>query len=64
MTDRRTRTYWQRLKDHPGVPIAIFMTITGFFLGLDRGFWFATFAACFTGGWCWGLVLWSNRSRE
>ena len=30
MTDRRT--YWQRLKDHPGVPVATFMTIAGFFL--------------------------------
>lgn len=28
MTDRRT--YWQRLKDHPGVPVATFMTIAGF----------------------------------
>lgn len=62
MTDRRT--YWQRLTDHPGVPVAIFMTIAGFFLGLDRGVWFAVFAACFAGCWCWGLVLWSNRSRE
>lgn len=28
MTDRRT--YWQRLTDHPGVPVATFMTIAGF----------------------------------
>jgi len=58
MTMRRTD--WQRLKDHPGVPAATFMT----FAGLDRGVWFAVFAACFVGGWFWGLVLWSNRSRE
>lgn len=62
MTERRT--YWQRLKDHPGVPVATFMTFASLFAGLDRGVWFAVFAACFVGGWCWGLVLWSNRSRE
>ena len=62
MTDRRT--YWQRLKDHPGVHAATFMTTAGFFAGLDRGVWYAVFSACFVGGWCWGRVLWSNRSRE
>jgi hypothetical protein len=31
MTTRRT--YWQRLKDHPGVPVAIFMTTAGFLQG-------------------------------
>lgn len=43
MTDRRT--YWQRLKDHPGVPVATFMTIAGGFAGMDRGVWFGAFAA-------------------
>lgn len=67
MTNRRT--YWQRLKDHPGVPVATFITFAGLtfaslFAGLDRGGKFGVFAACFVGGWCWGLVLWSNRSRE
>ncbi len=58
------RTYWQRLRDHPGVPVATFMTFASLVAGLDRGVWFAVFAACFVGGCCWGLVLWSNRSRD
>ena len=62
MTTRRS--YWQRLRDHPGVPVAIFMTLAGFLAWMDRGVLFAVFAACFAGGWCWGLVLWSNRSRK
>ena len=41
MTGRRT--YWHRLKDHPGVPVATFMTIAGGFSragswSLVRGF--------------------------
>jgi hypothetical protein len=61
MTDRRS--YWQRLKDHPGVPWATFMTIAGFFAGMNRGFLFAVLGACLAGGLYWGIVLWSNRSR-
>ena len=64
MKPSERRSYWARLGDHHGVPVATFMTFAGFFVGMDRGVGFAVFAAVFAGGWCWGLVLWSNRSRE
>lgn len=57
------RSYWTRLKDHPGVPVATAVTVLGFVAGLDRGLEFAAFASFAVGGWCWAMVLLSNRGR-
>ena len=59
------RDYFKRLKEHPGVPVAFFMTIAGAMAGAqNRSFPIVDgmiFGACVAGGVCWTIVLITNR---
>jgi len=60
-------TYLDRLKSHPGVPVASMMTVIGGFsgaanesMGAIDGF---IFGACVLGVVCWPIVLWTARTQ-
>ena len=60
--------YFERLKEHPGVPIASVMTVVGGLAGASNesfpildGF---IFGVIVMGGFCWTIVLLSNLKRR
>lgn len=59
--------YWKRLKKHPGVPLASFLTLTGAFMGTQNEsmslFYGALWGALIMGVWCWPIVLWTARTQ-
>jgi hypothetical protein len=58
------REYFNRLKSHPGVPVASLMTILGCLAGAsNENFPIADgmiFGGLVMGGFCWSIVLLSN----
>ena len=63
----REPTYMDRLKAHPGVPIASMMTVIGGFAGVANesmttlgGF---IFGACVFAAVTWPIVLWTARTQ-
>jgi hypothetical protein len=58
------RTYWQRVKEHPGVGIASAMTAFGFIAGIQHGsVKRALVGAAVMAVFCWGCVLITARSQ-
>ena len=61
-----SRTYIQRLSDHPGVPIAVILTVFYVYAMVERVGW----EYGVLGGLAlsllfpWSLVLWSNFDRD
>lgn len=54
-------TYWQKLKRHPGVPMAAAMTFLGAIAGASNPTKGALLGAIIMGGWMWPIVLWTAR---
>lgn len=56
------RTYWRRLKDHPGVPTVVAMTLMAGLIGGRDDWRRGAVGAVVTLVTLGSIVLWSNRS--
>lgn len=60
-------TYWKRLKNHPGVPVATIFTIIGTGAGIGNESMGMLSGSAFGAGMCalisWPIVLWTARTQ-
>lgn len=58
--------YWKRLKNHPGVPIASFLTVAFCFAGMgrdDASLAQGALIGLVTSLFVWAIVLWTARTQ-
>ncbi len=58
------RSYWYRVKQHPGTPIASILTAAGFVAGVDGGLVRGLIGAAIMAVCCWVPVLLTAREPK